>query len=73
MNFIAGVMLLFLEEESVFWLLTALIENILPPDYYAHVRERTATGRERTCITPTCDGDKSEREHLQRPRARREQ
>jgi len=35
MNFIAGVMLLFLDEESVFWLLSALLEDILPADYYA--------------------------------------
>ncbi len=35
MNFIAGIMLLFLDEESAFWLLCALLEYILPADYYA--------------------------------------
>jgi hypothetical protein len=35
MNFIAGIMLLFLDEESAFWLLCALLELILPVDYYA--------------------------------------
>lgn len=35
MNFIAGIMLLFLGEESAFWLLCALLEYILPADYYA--------------------------------------
>jgi hypothetical protein len=34
MNFIAGAMLLFLNEESCFWLLTTLFEDILPSDYY---------------------------------------
>lgn len=36
MNFIAGAMLLFLDEESAFWLLTTLLEDILPADYFAH-------------------------------------
>lgn len=35
MNFIAGIMLLFLQEDQVFWLLTVLLEEILPADYYA--------------------------------------
>ena len=35
LNFIAGMMLLFLDEERVFWLLAVLLETILPPDYYA--------------------------------------
>eukprot|EP00291_Cryptomonas_curvata_P020344 CAMPEP_0172177360 /NCGR_PEP_ID=MMETSP1050-20130122/15391_1 /TAXON_ID=233186 /ORGANISM="Cryptomonas curvata, Strain CCAP979/52" /LENGTH=394 /DNA_ID=CAMNT_0012849867 /DNA_START=169 /DNA_END=1353 /DNA_ORIENTATION=- len=34
MNFIAGAMLLFLNEESCFWLLATLLEDILPSDYY---------------------------------------
>jgi hypothetical protein len=36
MNFIAGAMLLFLNEESCFWLLATLLEDILPSDYYDH-------------------------------------
>ena len=35
MNFIVGMMLLFLNEESSFWLLSTLLEDILPTDYYA--------------------------------------
>ncbi len=35
MNFIVGVMLLYLNEESSFWLLATLLEDILPLDYYA--------------------------------------
>lgn len=35
MNFIVGIMLLFLDEESAFWLLCCLLEEILPKDYYA--------------------------------------
>jgi len=36
MNFIVGVMLLFVDEEKAFWLLCSLLEDILPPDYYTH-------------------------------------
>uniref|UniRef100_A0A7S4PGE2 Rab-GAP TBC domain-containing protein n=2 Tax=Guillardia theta TaxID=55529 RepID=A0A7S4PGE2_GUITH len=35
LNFIAGLMLLFLREDQAFWLLCVLIEDILPGDYYA--------------------------------------
>ena len=34
MNFIAGVMLLFMEEEDAFWALTAVVEDVLP-GYFA--------------------------------------
>lgn len=34
LNFIAGMILLFLEEEEAFWLLATIIEKLLPPDYY---------------------------------------
>eukprot|EP00742_Colponemidia_sp_Colp-10_P009143 GILJ01009945.1.p2 GENE.GILJ01009945.1~~GILJ01009945.1.p2 ORF type:complete len:469 (+),score=63.12 GILJ01009945.1:2087-3493(+) len=34
MNFIVGVLLLFMTEEEAFWTLIALIEHILPADYY---------------------------------------
>ena len=35
MNFLAAVLLLQLSEEQAFWVLAALIEDILPPDYYS--------------------------------------
>mmetsp|Transcript_3006 Transcript_3006/g.4880 ORF Transcript_3006/g.4880 Transcript_3006/m.4880 type:complete len:355 (-) Transcript_3006:384-1448(-) len=35
MNFIAGVMLLFLQEEHAFWLLCVLLEDFLPPNFYS--------------------------------------
>jgi hypothetical protein len=34
LNFIVGMMLLFLHEEDAFWLLVTVIETLLPPDYY---------------------------------------
>ena len=34
MNFLAGVLILHLSEERAFWVLTCLIENILPAEYY---------------------------------------
>jgi hypothetical protein len=34
LNFVAGMMLLFLQEEDAFWLLATIIENLLPPEYY---------------------------------------
>jgi len=34
MNFLAGLLLLFASEESTFWLLSTIVEEILPPDYY---------------------------------------
>ena len=35
MNFITAVLLLYLDEEQAFWVLAALIEDILPKDYYS--------------------------------------
>lgn len=35
MNYLAGLMLLHMEEENAFWTLSALIETILPPNYYS--------------------------------------
>lgn len=34
MNFVVGSMLLIMQEEEAFWLLAALIENVLPSDYF---------------------------------------
>lgn len=34
MNFLAGLLLLFASEESTFWLLSTIVEEVLPPDYY---------------------------------------
>jgi hypothetical protein len=34
MNFVTGFLLLFMDEESAFWLLTNLVEEIVP-DYYS--------------------------------------
>lgn len=34
LNFMAGAMLLFMEEESAFWMMCHVIEKLLPPDYY---------------------------------------
>eukprot|EP01103_Thecamoeba_quadrilineata_P019763 TRINITY_DN815_c0_g1_i2.p1 TRINITY_DN815_c0_g1~~TRINITY_DN815_c0_g1_i2.p1 ORF type:complete len:193 (+),score=25.90 TRINITY_DN815_c0_g1_i2:555-1133(+) len=34
MNFIAATLLLFMSEEESFWMLSTIIEDILPPDYY---------------------------------------
>lgn len=34
MNMLAAIALLFLEEEDAFWCLAAIIEKIMPPDYY---------------------------------------
>jgi len=34
LNFIVGMMLLFMEEEDAFWLLVTIIEKLLPLDYY---------------------------------------
>ena len=35
MGFIVGFLLLFMEEQDAFWMLTWLIEDILPPQYFA--------------------------------------
>ena len=35
LNFIAGVMLLFLQEEDAFWLLVTVVETLLPKDYFS--------------------------------------
>ena len=34
MNFIGGLLLIFLEEEKAFWVLVSIIENILPKGYF---------------------------------------
>ena len=34
MNFICGMALLFMDEEDAFWLLAAILEELLPVDYY---------------------------------------
>jgi len=34
MNMLAGIFLLVLEEEQAFWAFTAMVENIMPPDYF---------------------------------------
>ena len=34
MNFVAGSLLIFMEEENAFWTFAAIIEDILPKDYY---------------------------------------
>ena len=34
LNFLAGMMLLFMNEEDTFWLLATVIEKLLPSDYY---------------------------------------
>lgn len=36
MNRLAAVALLFLSEEDSFWCLVAIIETIMPKDYYTH-------------------------------------
>lgn len=36
MNFLAGFLLLFYEEEEAFWMLCVLLESFLPPEYYTH-------------------------------------
>jgi len=35
MNMLVAVGLLFLDEETTFWLLTMIIEKMTPPDYYS--------------------------------------
>ena len=34
LNFIAGMMLLFMQEEETFWLLATIIDKLLPKNYY---------------------------------------
>ncbi|KJH44518.1 RUN domain protein [Dictyocaulus viviparus] len=36
MGVIAAILLLICSEETAFWMMTALIEDILPPNYYTH-------------------------------------
>lgn len=36
LNFVAGMMLLFMAEEEAFWLLVTVVEELLPPDYFSH-------------------------------------
>ena len=34
LNFLTGMMLIFMQEEDVFWLLITVVERLLPEDYY---------------------------------------
>lgn len=34
LNFVVGMMLIFMQEEDAFWLLVTVVEKLLPPDYY---------------------------------------
>ena len=34
LNFVVGMMLIFMGEEDAFWLLVTVVERLLPPDYY---------------------------------------
>ena len=34
LNFVAGMILLFMSEEDAFWLMSTIIECLLPKDYY---------------------------------------
>jgi hypothetical protein len=34
LNFVAGMILILLEEEEAFWLLLTIVEELLPADYY---------------------------------------
>lgn len=34
LNFLSGMMLLFMNEEDAFWLLVTIVEKLLPKDYY---------------------------------------
>jgi hypothetical protein len=54
MNVIAAVMLIFLEEEDVFWGLVAIVERILPKGYYSTtmVGAQVGGGEQRLCFFP---------------------
>lgn len=34
LNFLTGMMLIFMQEEDAFWLLITIVERLLPEDYY---------------------------------------
>ena len=36
MNLLVAISLFYLDEESAFWCLVAIVEKILPADYYTH-------------------------------------
>ena len=36
MNLLVAVSLFYLDEESAFWCLVAIVEKVLPSDYYTH-------------------------------------
>jgi hypothetical protein len=52
MNFMAALLLMFLSEEQSFWVLAALIEDILPPEYYSRGMTGTLidTGVFQSCL-----------------------
>ncbi len=35
LNFLTGMLLLFLDEEEAYWLLVTIVTTLLPPDYYS--------------------------------------
>eukprot|EP01035_Chromulina_nebulosa_P018191 gene18191-23852_t len=43
LNFVGGMMLLFMEEEDAFWLLLTVVETLLPKDYYTRTMIGTYT------------------------------
>jgi hypothetical protein len=43
LNFVGGLMLLFMDEEDAFWLLLTIIETLLPKDYYTRSMVGTYT------------------------------
>lgn len=43
LNFVCGIMLIFMEEEDSFWLLLTIIETLLPEDYYTRTMIGTYT------------------------------
>lgn len=47
---IAAVLLLFLDEETAFWGVVAVVEHILPPKYYT----QTMIGRRATAVNKPC-------------------
>ena len=46
LNFVGGMMLLFMEEEDSFWLLLTVVETLLPEDYYTRSMVGTYTDQQ---------------------------